>query len=98
MEIVYQSWFALSSVDYDSDAENEDLWRICKRLGMLPIGNGFLVIEKSTALVELCVFLSFSLFESKKLEIDTFVEMHMYKLLENATVDFLFLFENIILL
>ena len=25
MEIVYQSWFALSSVDYDSDAENEDL-------------------------------------------------------------------------
>ena len=23
MEIVYQSWFALSSVDYDSDAEKE---------------------------------------------------------------------------
>ena len=44
VEIVYQSWFALSSVDYDSDAENEDLGRICKRLGMLPIGNGFLVI------------------------------------------------------
>ena len=46
----------------------------------------------------MCVFLSFSLFEGKKLKIDTFVEMHMYKLLENATVDFLFLFENIILL
>ena len=25
MEIVYQSWFALSSVDYDSDAENENV-------------------------------------------------------------------------
>ena len=25
MEIVYQSWFALSSVDNDSDAENEHL-------------------------------------------------------------------------
>ena len=99
MEIVYQSWFALSSVDYDSDAENEDLWRICKRLGMLPTGNGFLVIYTcNSILVELCVFLSFSLFEGKKLKIDTFVEMHMYKLLENATVDFLFLFENIILL
>ena len=47
---------------------------------------------------QLCVFLSFSLFEGKKLKIDTFVEMHMYKLLENATVDFLFRFENIILL
>ena len=54
--------------------------------------------RNATALVELCVFLRFSLFEGKKLKIDTFVEMHMYKLLENATVDFLFLFENIILL
>ena len=25
VEILYRSWFALSSVDYDSDAENEDL-------------------------------------------------------------------------
>ena len=54
--------------------------------------------RNATELVKLCVFLSFSLFEGKKLKIDTFVEMHMYKLLENATVDFLFLFENIILL
>ena len=54
--------------------------------------------RNATALVELCVFLSFSLFEGKKLKIDTFVEMHMYKLLENVTVDFLFLFENMILL
>ena len=43
-------------------------------------------------------FLEFSLFEGKKLKTDTFVEMHMYKFLENAKVDFLFLFENIILL
>ena len=47
--------------------------------------------RNATALVELCVFLSFSLFEGKKLKIDTFVEMHMYKLLENATVDYFFL-------
>ena len=42
--------------------------------------------------------LSFSLFEGKKLKIDTFVELHMHKFFENATVDFLFLFENVILL
>ena len=54
--------------------------------------------RNATALVELCVFLSFLLFEGKKLKIDTFVEMHKYKLLETDMVDFLFLFENIILL
>ena len=55
--------------------------------------------RNAIALVELCVFLSFSLFEGKKqLKIDTFVELHMQKFLENATVEFLFLFENIILL
>ena len=41
VEIVYQSSFALSSVDYDSDAENEDLWRICKRLGMFRLEMDF---------------------------------------------------------
>ena len=54
--------------------------------------------RNATTLVELCVFLSLSLFEGKKLKIDAFVEMHMYKFLENATVDFQFLCENIILL
>ena len=55
--------------------------------------------RNATALVELCVFFfSFSLFEGKQFKIDTVVEMHMYKLFENVTVDFLFLFENTILL
>ena len=55
--------------------------------------------RNATPLVELCVFLSLSLFEGKKkLKIDAFVEMHMYKFLKNATVDFQFLYENIILL
>ena len=69
-------------------------WECC-RLEM-----DFWIYRNATALVELCVFLSFSLFEGKKnkLKIDTFVEVHMYKLLENVTVDLLFLFENIILL
>ena len=53
--------------------------------------------RNATALLELCVFLSFSLFAGKKLKIDTFVELHMHKFLENTTVDFLFLYENIIL-
>ena len=52
--------------------------------------------RNATALVEFCVF--FRCFRSKKLKIDAFVEMYMYKFLENATVDFLFLYENIILL
>ena len=43
-------------------------------------------------------FLEFFFVEGKKLKIDTSVELHMHKFLENATVDFLFLFENIILL
>ena len=54
--------------------------------------------RNATALVELCVFWNFSLFEGEKLKFDTFVELHMHTFLENATVDFLFLFENIILL
>ena len=62
-------------------------------LGMLPIGNGFL---NATALVELCFFLSFSLLEGKTLKTDTFVEMHMYKFLENATVDFFYFFLKIL--
>ena len=65
---------------------------------MLPIGNGFLVIQKCNSISRIVFFLGFSLFEGKKLKIDTFVETHMYKLLENATVNVLFLFENIILL
>ena len=40
--------------------------------------------RNATTLVELCVFL----FEGKQLKFDAFVEMHMYKFLENATVDF----------
>ena len=45
--------------------------------------------RNATTLVELSVFLSLSLFEGKKtLKIDAFVEMHMQKFLENATVDF----------
>ena len=46
----------------------------------------------------MCVFLRLSLFEGKNLKIDAFVEMHMYKFLENATVDFLFFYVNVILL
>ena len=54
--------------------------------------------RSATALAFCVFFFEFFVLWAQKLEIDTFVETHMYKLLENATVDFLFLFENIILL
>ena len=59
---------------------------------MLPIGNGFLVIYKCNSISRIVCFLELSLFEGKKLKIDTFVELHMHKFLENATVDFVFRF------
>ena len=65
---------------------------------MLPNGNGFLVIYKCNSISLIVCFLEFFIVWGKKLKIDTFVEMQMYTFLENATVDFLFLFENIILL
>ena len=72
--------------------EESAIWECC-RLEM-----DFWWYRNATTSVELCVFLSLSLFEGKKLKTDAFVKTHRYKFLENATVDFQFLYENIILL